>query len=73
MANEGLRRVLNMSPVLPWDESVRVMNEFVVKMWRSGYPSSWQEQAVTSAIRNYEDVLQDEINGKRPLFRLHDI
>ena len=40
LANEGMRRLLNMSPELPWEAFVDVMNDFAVKMWRSGYPES---------------------------------
>ena len=35
LANEAFRRLVNISPDLPWVESVRVMDEFCVKMWRS--------------------------------------
>ena len=69
LANEGLRRLLNMSPDLLWEDSVEVMNEFVVKMTRSGYPSSWRTEAVKSAIKMHEDMIKDEQSGKRPLFR----
>ena len=54
LANEGLRRLLNMSPTLEWNESVEVMNEFAVKMSRSGYPASWREEAVKVSIQKYE-------------------
>ena len=40
LANEGMRRLLNMSPDLPWEAFVDVMNEFAVKMWKRGYPAS---------------------------------
>ena len=33
LSKEGLRRLLNMSPDLPWEEFVNVMNQYVVKMW----------------------------------------
>ena len=36
LANEGLRRLLNMSPDLPWQDSVQVMNQFSFKMSRQG-------------------------------------
>ena len=58
-----------MSPGLEWKESVKVMNEFVVKMWRSGYPSSWRQDAVKSSIQMYEELVRDERSGKRPMFR----
>ena len=41
----------------------------MVKMWRSGYPSSWPEQAVKSSINIYEEMVQDETSGKRLMFR----
>jgi hypothetical protein len=69
LANEGLRRLLNMSPHLHWNESVKVMNEFSVKMWRSGYPASWREDAVKASIQKYEVMVQEEKDGKSLLFR----
>ena len=69
LANEGLRRLLNMSPTLEWNESVKVMNEFAVKMSRSGYPASWREEAVKVCIQKYEAMVQEDKDGKRPLFR----
>jgi hypothetical protein len=69
LSNEGLRRLLNMSPDLPWEEYVEVMNQYAVKMWRSGYPSSWRLEAVQSALGRYETMLKDEKDGTRPMFR----
>ena len=69
LVNEGLRRLLNMSPDLLWEDSLEGVNEFVVKMTRSGYPSSWRTEAVKSAIKMHEDMIEDEQSGKRPLFR----
>ena len=69
LANEGLRRLLNMSPELEWHEAVKVMNEFVVKMWRSGYPASWREDAIKASTQKYEDMVKDDKDSKRPLFR----
>jgi hypothetical protein len=72
LANEGLRRLLNMSPHLEGNESVKVMNEFSVKMWRSGYPASWREEAVQTSIQKYEVMVQQDKDDKRPLFRPKD-
>jgi hypothetical protein len=69
LANEGLRRLLNISPELPWEAFVEVMNDFAVKMWRSGYPESWRADAVKAALKKYEDLLREEKEGLRPLFR----
>ena len=48
---------------------MKIMNEFVVKMYRSGYPSSWRAEAVKSALHMHEVMIQEESSGKRPLFR----
>ena len=69
LANEGLRRMLNISPDLQWEEHVEVKNQFVVKMWRSGYPASWRAEVVSTSIQHYEDMVKDEKDGIRPLFR----
>ena len=64
LSNEGLRRLLNMSPYLPWEEFANA-----VKMWRSGYPASWRAVAVQSALGRYKKMLKDEEDGRRPIFR----
>ena len=58
-----------MSPDLPWQDSVQVVNQFSFKMSRSGYPASWQEDAVKSAIASYEKMVEDDTKDLRPLFR----
>ena len=63
LANESFRRLVNISPELPWSESVRVMDKFCVKMWRSLYPSSWRAKAVITAIQRLEKIRQDEKDG----------
>ena len=61
-----------MSPTLKWNESVKVMNEFAVKMSRSRYAASWREEAVKVSIQKYEAMVQDDKDRKRPLFRPKD-
>ena len=62
-------RLLNISQDCEWDESVRIMNDLVVKMWRSGYPASWRADAVKASTKKYEDMVKEDKDGKRPLFR----
>ena len=38
-------------------------------MSRSGYPASWREDAVKSAIASYEKMVEDDKKDIRPLFR----
>ena len=38
-------------------------------MSRSGYPASWREDAVKSAIASYEKMVEDDKSAIRPLFR----
>ena len=69
LANEGLRRLLNMSQDLEWHDSVRVMNKLAVKMWRSGYPTSWRADAIKASTQKYEEMVKEVRDAKRPLFR----
>ena len=69
LVNEGMRRLLNISPDLPWESFVKVMDEFAVKMWRSGYPASWRADTVKTSLQKYEDMLREEREGGKPLFR----
>ena len=44
LANEGLRRLLNISPELPWGAFIEVMDEFAVKMWRKAVCKKFKEE-----------------------------
>ena len=48
------------------------MNNFVVKMWRSGYPATWRADAIMAFTQKYEDMVMEDRDGKRPLFRPKD-
>ena len=62
-----------MSKDLKWHESaVRVMNDFVVKMWRSGYPVSWRADAIMASTLKYEDMVKEDRDVTRYLFRPKD-
>ena len=58
-----------MSPDLPWEAFVDVMNEFAVKMWKSGNPASWRADAVKASLQKYEDMLGEEREGVEEIIR----
>ena len=59
--------MLNISPDLPWEEYLKVMNQFVMR--RSGYPSSWRAEAVSASIQTYDDMAKNKKKGNILLFR----
>ena len=65
LSNDGLRRFLNMSPDLPLEEFLNVMNQYAVKMWQSGYPASRQADAIQSAFGQYEKILNGQRDNRR--------
>ena len=69
LVQEGLRRMLNTSrdfePAV-WSE---IMEDFVVKMYRSGYNRRFRSQVVHGSLAAYQCRLRQADEGSRPLFR----
>ena len=54
LIQEGLRRMLNTSQSLPPNVIKGIMEDFVVKMWRSGYSHKVRKDVVHGAVAAYE-------------------
>ena len=70
---ELLRRMLNSSPQLDWRACVApVLSEYMLRMMRSGYPQKYRVDTLTRALRIYDDMVQKDKEGTRPLYRPKD-
>jgi hypothetical protein len=69
LIQEGVRRLLNVSPDLPEEERQRVMTEYDIKMRFSGYSRNFRWNAIDSAYSIYLDKLKQQEDGIRPLYR----
>jgi hypothetical protein len=69
LIQEGVRRLLNVSPDLPDEERQRVMKEYDLKMRYSGYSRNFRWNAIDAAYSIYTDKLKKHTEGTRPLYR----
>ena len=53
LSQEGLRRLLNCSRDLPWDEKAKHLSEFAKRLQFSGYDKSFRYHTIRSAINAY--------------------
>ena len=72
LVQEGLRRMVNTSSALPDEIWRSVMEDFLVKLMRSGYSSRFREQVVHGALSAYQCRLRQMREGLRPLYRPRD-
>jgi len=69
LTQEVLRILRHCSKELPWNKVTDHINEMVKRMQFSGYKKEFRYQVVKSAINAYQIMLDEEINGVRPMHR----
>ena len=70
MVQEVVRIRRNTRPGLPWDVTVKHLNEFCKRMKSSGYNEQYRFQVLKSGMEGYEKMLETERRGGRPVNRL---
>ena len=72
LTQEVIRVLRNCSRNLPWTE-VRVhVEEYSKRMQFSGYPESFREEVVKSAMDAYERMIDKDQQGEEPMYRMRD-
>ena len=67
---EILRRIMNCSRRLPWEyETAPCITEYMVRMKEAGYSEGYRRRVLIAAIKIYDQKIEDERKGVRPLFR----
>ena len=69
LIQEGLRRRLNTSAALPSEVWQQIIEDFAVRMYRSGYKSRMRSQAIHGALAAYVHRVRLNQEGSRPLYR----
>jgi hypothetical protein len=70
---EILRRLLNSSPLLDWKTCVApVLSFYMSRMMQSGYPEQYRVDTLTRAFRIYDNMVEEDNSGIRPLYRPKD-
>ena len=71
LAGEVARRLLNCSRDLVWEEGLEHVEKFNYKMMLSGYQEGERNVIVREGMARYRNLRQEELDGKRPLYRSH--
>ena len=67
---EMVRRMLNCSRNLNWErDTVPFLNDYMRRMMEAGYKESYRKAILTNALSIYHKKIEDDEEGKRPLFR----
>ena len=67
---EILRRILNCSPELDWSKEIApILTEYMRRMMKSGYKQKYRIDTLTTALRIFDKMKKEEIDGTRPLYR----
>lgn len=69
LTQEGVRRLMNVSPEYEEEERTRVMTEFDLKLRYSGYKKKFRFEVIEAAYGIYNKKLAQEEDGTRPLYR----
>ena len=69
LVQEVVRIRRNTRPGLPWDVTVKHLNEFCKRMKASGYNQQYRFQVLKSGMEGYEKMLETERRGGRPINR----
>ena len=62
--------MLNCSRNLNWErDTVPFLNDYMRRMMEAGYKESYRKAILTNALSIYHKKIEDDEEGKRPLFR----
>merc|ERR1711952_151064 len=69
MVQEVVRIRRNIRTGLPWDITVKHLNNFCQRMKASGYNQNYRFQVLKSGVEGFDKMLEVERSGGRPINR----
>ena len=70
---ELLRRMLNTSSRLEWNESAApVLTDYMQRMMKAGYSQGYRKNVLTHSFRIYDKMRREDEDGSRPIYRKPD-
>ena len=69
LTQEALRIMLNCNRELPWSVVANHLSVFSARMQLSGYGQKFRTEVMKSALQAYDNLLDAEVRGERPLYR----
>ena len=65
----ALKILENTSPIVPWTRTAQLLSKFSHRMEQSGYNERFRLNIFQSAFKNWDNRLEQDRTGKRPLHR----
>ena len=72
LTQEMLRIMLRCSPLLPWTNTTKHINTFMMRMQYSGHTQKFREEIATSAMQAYNRIKHKDKTGEKPMYRNKD-
>ena len=72
LTQECLRIIRNTKKELGIEVRNTHLNKFMLKLKNSGYNQKYRKQILDSALKAYVKMVEDDISGKKPLYRSRD-
>ena len=73
LANEVIRRMLNIGGEIEDDVRLDVLDSFAIKLLTSGYSVAESRRVILSGVRGYEAKVRRRLNEGSPLERLNKV
>ena len=67
LTQEVVRLRRNISLDLPWETTVKHLNDFSARMRASGYGERYRLDVIKSEVEGFENMVAEEKNGGRPI------
>ena len=67
LTQEVVRIRRNISLELPWDTTVKHLNDFSNRMRASGYDEKYRFEIIKSGVEGFDKMVEEENNGGRPI------
>ena len=69
LTQEVVRIRRNMSKRLPWEETVKHLDDFSERLKLSGYNEDYRFQVIKSGVEGFDKMVEEEQNGGQPINR----
>ena len=69
LTQELVRVMLRCSPLLPWTETTKHINNFMARLQYSGYNRKFRAQIAKSALKAYREIKRKDETGEKPMYR----
>ena len=69
LTQEAIRILRSCCPDIPWKRRAKMLSDFCLRMKMSGYPGRYRETIISSALKAWETMVEEDRTEKKPLYR----